>query len=58
MVVVDQVRDDGVGGGVDGVQRRRSRRESYRTAVPIYRVFVYTGSVSTRVAAHVLIETR
>ena len=25
MVVVDQVRDDGVGGGVDGVQARRRR---------------------------------
>ena len=41
------------GGGVDGVQPQRR----VNAIVSIYRIFVYTDSVSTRVAAHVLIDT-
>ena len=38
MVVVDQVRDDGVGGGVDGVQPQR-RRECYRINISNIRIY-------------------
>ena len=38
MVVVDQVRDDGVGGGVDGVQTQR-RRECDRINISGIRIY-------------------
>ena len=37
-MVVDQVRDDGVGGGVDGVQTQR-RRECYRISILNIRIY-------------------
>ena len=47
MVVVDQVRDDGVGGGVVGVQLKR-RRECRRLSISSIRTNQYSIDINRR----------